>query len=63
MATALVHLSRHGDRTGARMQKGKYNQAYHDLGMPELSYVLYGPLTRHLFAEATKSRHQKLWKE
>lgn len=28
------------------MQMGKYNQAYHDLGMPELSYVLYGPLTR-----------------
>lgn len=41
------------------MQKGKYNWPCHDLGMPELTNVLYGPLTRDFFAEATESRHQK----
>lgn len=58
-ATALLHLSRHWDSMGARMQKGKYNWPCHDLGMPELTNVLYGPLTRDFFAEATESRHQK----
>lgn len=42
---ALVHLSRQRDSMGARMQKGKYNRPCHDLGMPELRNVLYGPLT------------------
>lgn len=48
-ATALLHLSRQWDSTGARMQKGKYNQPCHDLGMPELRNVLYGPLNQRPF--------------
>lgn len=58
-ATASLPLSRQQESTGTRMQKGKYNQPCHDLGMPELRNVLYGPLTRDLSAEATESRHQK----
>lgn len=44
-ATVVLHLSRQQDSTEARMQTGKYNQPFCDLGMPELRNVLYGPLT------------------
>lgn len=55
----LQHLSR-WDSTGARMQNGKYNRPCHDLGMPGLRNVLYGPLNTDIFAEAMESKHLKL---